>query len=174
LRELDSRWGAGNALFVLGCVALAEGAYARAGQTFQESILFLEETDRWEERGCALATLGIAARGLGDLPQARRYLYEALRAATAVEAPMPLMYGLPAIALLLTDCGEVERAVELYALASRYPFSANSCWVEDVAGRHVTAAAAALPPETVIAAQERGQAKDLWATVGELLTELEE
>jgi hypothetical protein len=32
------------------------------------------------------------------------------------------------IALLLTDQGEQERAVELYALALRYPVVANSRW----------------------------------------------
>jgi hypothetical protein len=139
---------------------------------FRESIPYFEETGRREERGCALAALGIAARGLGDLPQARRHLYEAVRAAAAVEASVPLLYGLPAIALLLTDCGEVERAVELYALASRYPYVANSRWFEDVAGRHITSASNALPPQAVEAAKERGRARDLWETATELLEEL--
>jgi hypothetical protein len=69
--------------------------------------------------------------------------------------------------------GNSERAVELYALASRYPFVANSPWFENVAGRHVAAAAASLPPDVVAAAQERGRARDLEATVAELLAELE-
>jgi hypothetical protein len=77
------------------------------------------------------------------------------------------------MALLLADRGETERAVELYALASRYPFVANSAWFEDVAGRHIAAVAARLPPDAVVAAQERGRARDLDATVAELLTELE-
>jgi hypothetical protein len=33
--------------------------------------------------------------------------------------------------------------------------------------------AAALPPDAVAAAQERGRVRDLWATAAELLTELE-
>ncbi|MBN2390702.1 MAG: hypothetical protein JXR84_08265 [Anaerolineae bacterium] len=85
-----------------------------------------------------------------------------------------LMYALPASALLLADQGKVERAVEIYALASRHPFVANSCWFEDVAGRHIAAVAAKLPPEVVVAAQERGRARDLQATVLELLEELGE
>ena len=72
---------------------------------------------------------------------------------------------------LLADRGEVERAVELYALASRYPYVANAQWFEDVAGRHIAAVAASLPPEVVAAAQERGRARDLWATAEELLAE---
>jgi hypothetical protein len=63
--------------------------------------------------------------------------------------------------------------VELYALATRYPFVANSRWFEDVAGRHITAVAATLPPEVVAAAQARGRARDLWETAQELLAELE-
>ena len=66
----------------------------------------------------------------------------------------------------------LEQAVELYALASRYPFVANSRWFEDVAGRHIAAVAATLPPDVVTAAQERGRARDLEATVAELLVEL--
>lgn len=51
---------------------------------------------------------------------------------------------------------------------------ANSRFWEDVVGKHIAAAAATLPPEVTAAAQERGRARDLWATVEELLTELEE
>jgi hypothetical protein len=72
----------------------------------------------------------------------------------------------------LADQGKTEQAVELYALASRYPYVANSRWFEDVAGRHIAAAAATLSPDVVAAAQERGRARDLDATVKELLAEL--
>jgi len=77
-----------------------------------------------------------------------------------------------AAALLLVDEGQVERAVELYALASLEPYVANSRWFEDVAGREIGALGAALPPEVAAAAQERGSERDLWATVEELLAEL--
>jgi hypothetical protein len=82
------------------------------------------------------------------------------------------MVALAGIALLLADVGQIERAVQLYALASRYPFVANSRWFEDVAGRHLTAAAAALPSAAVTAARQRGSERDLQATVSELLGEL--
>jgi hypothetical protein len=95
-----------------------------------------------------------------------------LQVYTETGAFFPLIYGLPAAALLLADRGEVERAVEAYALASRYPFVANSRWFEDVAGQHITAVAATLPPDIVAVAQERGRTRDLQATVAELLAEL--
>jgi hypothetical protein len=83
-----------------------------------------------------------------------------------------LLYALPAAALVVADRGEVERAVEVYALAWRYPFVANSSWFEAVAGRELERNAASLPPAAREAAEERGRARDLWATVEELATGL--
>lgn len=123
--------------------------------------------------GQALAVLGYAAHGSGQLSQARQHLREAMQIAAEVGIFMPRILALPGIALLLADQGEVERAVEIYALASRYPFVANSRWFEDVAGKQIGAAAAMLPSEVVAAAQERGRARDLDVTVAELLVELE-
>ena len=69
--------------------------------------------------------------------------------------------------------GGTPKAVELYALAARYPYVANSQWFEDVMGKHIAAVAASLASEAGAAAQERGRARDLEATVAELLVELE-
>jgi hypothetical protein len=80
---------------------------------------------------------------------------------------------LPVTSLILAGQGKPGRAVEIYALASRYPYVANSHWFEDVVGKHITAVAATLPPEVVGAAQERGRARDLWETAQELLEELD-
>jgi hypothetical protein len=84
----------------------------------------------------------------------------------------PAIFSIALVALLLAHQGEAERAVELYALASRHPYVGNSRYWEDTIGRHIAAVAATLPPEVVAAAQERGRARDLEATVAELLTEL--
>jgi hypothetical protein len=89
-----------------------------------------------------------------------------------IRSSLHVLTVLPMAALFLADQGEVERAVEIYALASRYPFVANSRWFEDVAGQHIAAAARALPPDIVASAQDRGRARDLWATVEELAAEL--
>ena len=85
---------------------------------------------------------------------------------------MPALFGLVAASRMFSDLGEIERAVELYALASRYPFVANSRCFEDVAGSQMAAQASTLPETVVAAAKERGQARDLHATVAELLAEL--
>jgi predicted ATPase/DNA-binding SARP family transcriptional activator len=172
-RELGYRWGIAASLLSLSWIALAEGAYAEAEQLSRESVTVFE-TEEWYDPWPALASLGYAARGLGQRPQARHHVHEALRMAAAIQTFSALMYVLPGIALLLSDEGQAERAVELYALASRQPLVANSRWFEDVAGRHIAAAAAALPPDVVAAAQERGRSRDLHATVAELLAEWED
>jgi predicted ATPase len=170
-RQAGWRQEEGLSLELLGEVALVEGAYAEAREHLQESAAILRET-RQLELSEVLAVLGYAARGLDQVPQAEGHLSEALRTASAIRTIFPLVTALPAIALLLADRGEVERSVELYALASRYPRVANSRWFEDIARNHIAAVAATLPPKVVAAAQARGRARDLDATVTELLVEL--
>jgi hypothetical protein len=100
-------------------------------------------------------------------------LCEALQASVDIGDVLTPMQALPAVALLLVDLGQVERAIEIYALASRYGYVANSRLWEDIAGRQIAAVAATLPPDVVAAARERGRARDLCTTAEELLTELE-
>jgi hypothetical protein len=82
------------------------------------------------------------------------------------------MWALPATALLLAGEGENERAVELYALASRFPLVARSRWFADAAGDTLAEVAGTLPTERVAVLKERGQNCDLEATVAKLLSEL--
>ena len=111
-------------------------------------------------------------RAAGRRRRAVQSLHSAFRARLRVYEHPELLLALSIGALLTADAGAVERAVELYALAARHPLVANSRWFENVAGRYLAAAAATLPPEVVVAAQKRGRARELWATVEELLTGL--
>jgi hypothetical protein len=111
-----------------------------------------------ENRGWVLGPCGLAARGVGEMALARQCVVEALRAGVDLGAFMPVLYGLPAAALLLADRGEVERAVEVYACASCYGFVAHSRWFEEVAGHEIAAAAESLPAGRLEAARARGQA----------------
>ena len=101
-------------------------------------------------------------------------LIPALQMASEIRAFMPLTIALPAMALLRASQGQPEQAVELYALASRHPYVADSRWFEDLAGRPIDEVAATLPADTVAAARERGKGRDLWDTVADLLAEIEE
>jgi DNA-binding SARP family transcriptional activator/predicted ATPase len=164
--------GVSYAGVVLGEVALAEADYAQAHRTLQESLLTLKEFAAEPRDVNQRAWLGLAARGLERRDEAWQHLTSALAWAIKHQGFMELMVVLAGIALLMADEGQIERAVELYAQASRHPFVANSRWFEDVAGNQVSTMAATLPAAVVTAARERGHARDLDATVEELLTEL--
>jgi tetratricopeptide (TPR) repeat protein len=171
--QAKHRWGVGFAQFVDGLGAVAEGSGREALALFQEAGAVFEELRHRENRGWVLGPLGLAAREAGETAQVRECVVEALKTGVDLGAFLPVMYGLPAAALLLADQGAVERAVEVYACASRYGFVANSCWFEEVASRPIAAAAAVLPAELIEAARERGQAQAWEAMAAELLTELE-
>jgi tetratricopeptide (TPR) repeat protein len=171
-REIDSRWGIGINLFFLGLLALGEERCVEAQQHLEEcATVFRAYGDR-SVTGFPLGPLGVTASKLGQLAEARDHLCGALRISAEIRDSLTIRTALPSAALLLADLGKVERAVEIYALASRFPNVANSRLWEDIAGKHIAAAAAALPPEVAAAAEERGRARDLWATVEELLAEL--
>ena len=82
-----------------------------------------------------------------------------------------LLEAMAAAAAVLAERGEVERAVEIYALVNRHPYVANSRWFGDVFGSLVDKAAARLEPAEVAAAQARGAALDLWQAARDLLAE---
>ena len=140
-----------------------------------ESVAIYREVVEPDGLVWTLPFLAIAERRFRDLQQAHQCICEALEIAVQGGRFWWSLYALPAATtLLLADLGEHERAVELYALASRHPYVDNSRWFEDVFGRHIEAIAAMLSPEVVVEARERSRARDLEAAVKELLAELAE
>ena len=167
-------WGRGVSYgkLVLGEVALAKADWAQAYRTLQESLLDLKAIADEPRDVNQSAWLGLAAQGLERRLEAWQHLVSALEWARQYRGVMALRVALAGIALLLADDGEVERGLEVYASAAKQPFVGNSRRFQDVAGKQLTAMAATLPMPVVTAAKERGRARDLESTVGELLTEL--
>jgi tetratricopeptide (TPR) repeat protein len=161
----------GMGLVLLGEVALVEADFAQAHQHLEDSRDALRPAASGPRGPGQLAMLGLAARGLDRPAEARQHLVSALDQGRKTQDFMEVMVALAGTALLLADEGEAERAVELYALASRYPFVVNSRWFDDVIGGQIAAVAATLPPEALHAARELGRARDLDATIEELLGE---
>lgn len=87
---------------------------------------------------------------------------------------MALSPALGAVARIVLDGGEPERAVGLYALASCHDFVARSRWFDDVVGQRVSVAVEALPGERFAAAQAQGRARDVESTLRELLDEVDD
>jgi predicted ATPase/DNA-binding SARP family transcriptional activator len=171
-RQANHRWAVGFVLFANGLVALAEGACGEALVLFQESAAVFGEIRHRENQGWVAGPLGLAALAVGEMALAQQCIREALEIGVELRAFMPVIYGLPTAALLLAERGALERAVEVYACASRYAFVANSRCFEDLVGRPVAAVAALLSAELVEAARERGQALEWDVMAAELLGEL--
>jgi predicted ATPase/DNA-binding SARP family transcriptional activator len=169
LHQIGHRWGTGFSQFVDGLGALGEGKSREALALLQESANVFGEIRHRENRGWVLGPLGLAAHRAGEPALARQCVAEALQTGSDLGAFMPLMYGLPAAALLLADQGAAERAAEVYAYASRYEFVGSSRWFEDVVGLQIKAAAASVPAKAPEQAQEQGQARDLAEVVAEVL-----
>jgi tetratricopeptide (TPR) repeat protein len=170
-QEANSSWVIGVAFLGLGLVELAEGNPAAARRYLLKGIAVVREMGRRYKASWFHAALAGAARGLGQLSEARTHLCEALQQSGEMRDQLTPLHVLPVAARFLADLGDAERAVEIYALASRYGFVANSRLWEDIAGREIAALAAALPPEIVAATRRRGRARDLWVTMEELLSE---
>jgi hypothetical protein len=66
-----------------------------------------------------------------------------------------------------------KQAIELNALAMRYPVMGNDYYWKNRYEVQLAAVAAILPPEEVAAAQEWGRNRELWATAVEVLAALE-
>ncbi len=160
-RALVDPYVIGATCLVLGLISLAQEDYVGAQKWLEQSVAAYQEMGQQDAQSWSLAFLGYAALGMNDLIQSRRYLYQALQMGIEADAFLSIVIALSGITLLLVRLDDVDRAVELWALLSRYPLVANALWFQDVVGRPIAAAAATLPPETVAAAKERALLHDL-------------
>lgn len=173
-QELDSRREIGLGYVILGMAYLGQGNFTQARDWALKCVQQYRDLHQREELAMGLAILSYTNRALGQRQPAQEYLVEILKLGLDTGGAYPVMYALVATALLLVDRGDVERALEIYALAERYPFVEKSRWFEDIAGREVNAAAESLQAAGIAVAQERGRGRDLWETAAELLEEFSE
>ena len=167
-------WGMAYALLILGLLALARAAYPEARELLEAAGRMHRADGNREGEALARTTLAYADLGMGDLGRAAGQLVDGLGLARQIGAGHALASRLPALALWLAQRGEGERAVEVFATASCDPLVQNSRWFREVVGDRIRAATAALPPEVMHKAEERGRARDPEALLAELLAELAE
>ncbi len=105
---------------------------------------------------------------------ARQHLVEALQIGKGLLAVVTSWGVVSAMALITAELGNYERAIELYAFGSRYPFMANTCMTEDLVGKHISEIAGTLPPDIVAEAKARGRARNPDDTIAEIVAELNE
>ena len=157
--------------WVLGGTALAQGKIQEAYKLIQESVNLYRQVGHQDELGWALAVMANVQYTLGLLQSANIALVEALQISVKTRAHHALKHSLAAMASILAREGRVIQAVELYTLVLDDPIWKVSPWMEKVVGQYVAAASASLPEEIVEEARQRGQRRDMFATVQELLEE---
>lgn len=140
------RWGIAFSYYVQGLAWLGLECYDEARRALEGSLPLFRAIGQKDNLGWVLALLGYANRSVGRREQAWQYVREALQIGVEVEAAFPLLYGLPAVALLLLDAGRVEEAAVAYTLARRYAYVRDSFWFTQVAGRCLSGALPPPPP----------------------------
>jgi len=172
-RALGDPYVIGATCLVLGLISLAQEDYVNTQGWSEQSLAAYQEMGQQDAQSWSLTYLGYAAQGLGDLIQARHYLYQALQMGIEADAFLPIVIALSGSALLVARIGDADRAMELWALLSRYPLISNAPLIQDTAGRYIAAVTAALPPETAVIAKERGLSRDLYVAAAEILAWLD-
>ena len=160
-----------QSMMMPAAVALTKDNFSVAQQGFGEaSRVFVSKryTRVLYGEDCGQVGLGAALLGMGNLEEAQKVITDLLWQAVNSRRQDRLLYALVGIALLTAEEGEAQRAVELYALAGKYPFVGESRWFADAFGHRIQAASACLPPATIEAARECGRYRDLWDTAEEL------
>ncbi|MFN2220504.1 MAG: tetratricopeptide repeat protein, partial [Anaerolineae bacterium] len=145
-RTLSDAYVIGSTCLVLGLISLAQQDYGSGQRWFEQSLAAYRGIGQQDGQSWSRACLG-----------------EALQIGVSVNSFLSTILALSGFALWMARTDEVERAVELWALLSRYPLVSNAPFFQDIVGRFIDAAAVDLPPEMVASARERGMAGDLYA-----------
>jgi tetratricopeptide (TPR) repeat protein len=170
-REIGNAMGMYDALGDLAEAANALGDYAQAELHVREAFRVLPKGEADFDRGSwEYRNLGVSACGLGNYADARRHLRRSLDLAVAAQMPSRHLLTFVGVARVLAKQGEKKNALELLALVTHHRFS----WqlAKDQAAPLIAELETELPPEVVAAAWARGRARDLYATVAELLDKL--
>lgn len=170
LIDVSHRRQLSHSHLILGQVLLAEQQDAEAANAFQTSITIAQEIGQRSLLGLPTAYLGYLAQQRGDVVSARQALTEAFALAVELKTPLTCCFAFPFLALLLAEQGELEQAITLYAMATRFPFVANSCWFERIAGGRIAVLTTGLASTTVATLQAKAQTLDLWTIARQLAT----
>jgi predicted ATPase/Tfp pilus assembly protein PilF len=154
----------------LGDVALAVGEYEQAREHYKDALARYVEASDHRTHARILCGLGDVALAMKDLSSASDQYRRALRLAAEKTDETSCAGAMIGPSALLVQRGEFELAAEVLALVletNPYPVQARSA-----AYRLLDALQSELSPALFVAAQERGRARDVRATVEELLGEL--
>ena len=176
-QEMGRHGQAAEQLSFLGDAALAMGEYAEAERCLRETLAVFKDLGKYASTAGSMVILGDVAVARGDYSAARERYRQALEVTLdhrPVGGQLRVLVGMSK--LLARERGDpvsVERAVELVSLALRH-FSGYRLLQRAIhkAQRCLDELRSELSPDAFAAAQARGRALDLDATVAELSAEL--
>jgi len=149
---------------------LMQGDYATAQTHYKAGLALCRELDNRRGSVFELSGLGSAVCGLGDHQEAQHYFYEALQQAKAINHLSATLDVFGAIAWLVADIGQSERALQLAAYVLDQPATEPVATVR--ATQLLQRLERTLPPDTFTAAIAQGKSLDLDETLNVLLAEL--
>jgi tetratricopeptide (TPR) repeat protein len=136
-RRLNSWYHISFALDCSAEISMAEQRFEEASHQLQESLEILSNRKAPVMMGKPLANLAYTMRALGLTEKANYYLRKSLELAYRIGSFKQALHALPSLALSYGDRGNIHQAIQIFALAKKYPYVANSKWFEDIAGREI-------------------------------------
>jgi predicted ATPase/DNA-binding SARP family transcriptional activator len=151
-------------ILLFGATALANSAFTEARLRFEEAakahdlrrfarVVFGED--------CGQVGLGTALLQLGRMDEAQLVFTNLLQQAVATHRQDMLLYALVGMAIHFAKQGDTERAIDLYSLASGYPFVGNSRWFTDAFGQHIGSTSTNLPAARVKEVRLKGDFENI-------------
>lgn len=168
-QESADQYFMSDAFVVSGLAAIAKGELAIAKEKFQDSQTYY--MGPWVCSWIHRYQIGqaLVAAMMGEMTTAHHLVHAELQMYAEElrqerRGPVPISFGLAVLSYVVAAQGQSERAVELYELARKNDFIANSHWVADVIGKKITAVSSTLSPQAVATAQSHGRGLDLMET----------
>ncbi len=153
----------------LGNNAVNKGGYTRAIDLYQQSLAISQKLKFQTLIIHNYIGLGSVAFKQKHNEEARRWFVQALRNADNIQATLLALYSVVDLASIIAHDGQNERAARYIALAEHHP--AKDSKVRKTLDEVMPMLEAALSPDELQAALERGKSLDLDTVVQELLAE---
>jgi tetratricopeptide (TPR) repeat protein len=167
-KERDNFFGIVLGLLGLAGLLLVRGEYVEAREILEEGVIYYQQVHQADEYCIVLCFFSYAEFYLSLRENAHSHFQQAGEIAVKIHSWQAALSYLEIGALLLAECGQIEKGIELYALATRYPYLGNSLFRFDLTGKRIAELSASLPESVVRIAQGRGRQKDLHKAVEEL------
>lgn len=154
---------------IIGHIALAKETYNEAEEWLTKSLALYKQLGWQPSQGLPLALLAVTQQALGHSSQAMHSFKKAHAILLARATFQSLIHLFPITAYLLTQQGQLQPAVDCYALAAQYEFVAKSRWFKDVLAAPLQAAGQ-LSLEEAMRQKVPISGQDLWVAAEGLLS----